>query len=68
MNIQYYINHQYGHERRFLSDKNIEGAIFLISGKKTLSDEIQKGLETLGHTFEEVNKPKKETQQWNPIL
>lgn len=57
MEIQYYTIRNYGRDDRYIADKEIARAIMLITGKKTLSDEVIRGFQMLGATFVEVVPP-----------
>ena len=59
MVIEYYVIRNYGRDDRYVVDKNTAKALFLISGKKTLSDEVIQGFKMLGASFKEVVAPQK---------
>jgi len=58
MVIEYYIVRNYGRDDRYIADKEVAKAFYLITGKKTLSDDVIKGFQMLGASFKEVVAPK----------
>jgi len=58
MVIEYYVVKNYGRLDRYVADKEIAKAFSLITGKKTLDDQIVKGFQMLGAEFNEVVAPK----------
>ena len=57
MIIEYYTIRNYGRDDRYVADKEIAKAFMLITGKKTLSDEVIKGFQMMGAEFKEVLPP-----------
>jgi hypothetical protein len=58
MVIEYYIVRNYGRDDRYIADKEVAKAFYLITGKKTLSDDVIKGFQMLTAEFKEVVAPK----------
>lgn len=58
MTIEFYKIRNYGRDDRYVADKEIAKAFMLITGKKTLSDEVVQGFKMLGAEFKEVVPPK----------
>lgn len=59
MIIEFYTIRNYGRDDRYVADKEIAKALLLITGKKTLSDEVIEGFKMLGAEFTEVVPPQK---------
>lgn len=57
MVIEFYTIRNYGRDDRYVADKEIAKAFMLITGKKTLSDEVIRGFKMLGAEFKEVLAP-----------
>lgn len=57
MIIEFYTIRNYGRDDRYVADKEIAKAFMLITGKKTLSEEVIKGFKLLGAEFKEVLPP-----------
>lgn len=57
MVIEYYTIRNYGRDDRYIADKEVAKAFQLITGKKTLSDEVMRGFQMLGAEFNEVVPP-----------
>lgn len=57
MIIEFYTIRNYGRDDRYVADKEIAKAFMLITGKKTLSDEVIQGFKMLGAEFKEVLAP-----------
>lgn len=57
MTIEFYTIRNYGRDDRYVADKEIAKAFMLITGKKTLSDEVIRGFKMLGAEFKEVLAP-----------
>lgn len=57
MVIEFYTIRNYGRDDRYVTDKEIAKAFMLITGKKTLSDEVIRGFKMLGAEFKEVLAP-----------
>lgn len=57
MIIEFYTIRNYGRDDRYVADKEIAKAFMLITGKKTLSDEVINGFKMLGAEFKEVLPP-----------
>lgn len=57
MIIEFYTIRNYGRDDRYVADKEIAKAFMLITGKKTLSDEVIEGFKRLGAEFKEVLSP-----------
>lgn len=58
MVIEFYVIRNYGRDDRYVADKEIAKALWLITGKKTLSDEVIEGFKMLGAEFKEIVAPK----------
>lgn len=58
MEIEYYVVRNYGRDDRYIANKEIAKAFLLITGKKTLSDEVIEGFKMMGASFKEVVAPK----------
>lgn len=56
-NIEYFKKQNYGRIDLYIKDPTIAKAVYTITGKKTLSENIKKGFEMLGITFTEVLQP-----------
>ena len=57
MNIKYYIKNVYGNETLYVAEERDAKAIQKISGQKTLTPNVIKGLKELGFSFEQVFAP-----------
>jgi hypothetical protein len=57
MEVEYYTIRSYGRNDRYVANKEIAKSFLLITGKKTLSDEIIEGFKMLGVSFKEVVQP-----------
>jgi hypothetical protein len=57
MIIKFYTIRNYGRDDRYVADKEIAKAFMLITGKKTLSEEVIRGFKLLGAEFQEVVPP-----------
>lgn len=57
MKIEYYTIRNYGRDDRYVADKEVAKAFYLITGKKTLSNEVIRGFQMMGAEFVEVLPP-----------
>jgi len=56
MIIEYYTKNVYGVEMKYVKDKKISSMIYLLTGKKTVTNSNVVTLEGLGFEFKEVLK------------
>lgn len=52
--IKFYRDRVYGVIKNYIKDPELASAITALTGRKTLTEQDMKALETLGFTFEEV--------------
>lgn len=52
--IRFYRDRVYGVVKFYVKDAEVAQAITLLTGRKTITEQDMKALETLGFTFEEV--------------
>lgn len=57
MNITYYIKNVYGQEKIYLADDNQRRAVMMITGQRTVTPNVMKGLLLLGFSFTRVLEP-----------
>ena len=57
MTIEFYTIRNYGRDDRYIADKEVAKAFLLITGKKTISDDVIRGFQMLGAEFKEVLPP-----------
>lgn len=54
MLIQYYEKNVYGNICRYITEGKTAQAVYMLTGRKTLSETDMQALELLGYTFEKV--------------
>lgn len=58
MTINYFTRLVYGKPLNYPVDSNVSEALGLMTGQKTITDLVQRGLERMGHHFIQVSDPK----------
>jgi len=54
MIIEYYTKSVYGNEMKYIKDKHISSMLFLLTGKKTITNSDMIALKGLGYELKEV--------------
>lgn len=55
--VDYYIRNNYGTPTRYFANPELEQIIWNMTGVKTITPAIQRGLERLGYTFTLIIEP-----------